>query len=61
MLRAHLLGGLALAWDDEPLPAIQSSAARSLLAFLITYRDRPHTRDLLAGTFWPDLPDATAR
>jgi DNA-binding SARP family transcriptional activator/Tfp pilus assembly protein PilF len=35
--------------------------ARSLLAYLLTYRDRPHTRDLLAGTFWPDLPDATAR
>ncbi|MCJ7737562.1 MAG: tetratricopeptide repeat protein [Anaerolineae bacterium] len=61
MLRAHLLGGLALAWDAEPLPAIQSGAARSLLSFLITYRDRPHTRDLLAGTFWPDLPDTVAR
>jgi DNA-binding SARP family transcriptional activator len=61
MLRVHLFGGLALAWDGEPLPAIPSSAARSLLAYLITYRDRAHTRDLLAGTFWPDLPDAFAR
>ena len=60
-LRVHFLGGLALAWDDQPLPPISSAAARSLFAYLIMHRDRRHTRDLLAGTFWPDLPDATAR
>jgi DNA-binding SARP family transcriptional activator len=61
MLRVHLFGGLVLAWDDDPLPTIPGKVARSLFAYLVTYRDRPHTRDLLAGTFWPDLPDATAR
>jgi hypothetical protein len=61
MLYAHRLGGLSLAWDGEPLPAIPSSAARSLFAFLITNRDRPYTRDLLTGTFWPDLPDTVSR
>jgi predicted ATPase/DNA-binding SARP family transcriptional activator len=61
MLRVHLFGGLALAWDDDPLPTIPGTVARSLFAYLVTYRDRPHTRDLLAGTYWPDLPDATAR
>ncbi len=57
----HLLGGLTLTRGDVPLPPIPNRSARSLLAYLLTYRDRPHTRDLLAGTFWPDLPDATAR
>jgi DNA-binding SARP family transcriptional activator/tetratricopeptide (TPR) repeat protein len=61
MLRVHLFGGLKLAWDDDPLPTIPGPTARSLFAYLVTYRDRSHTRDLLAGTFWPDLPDATAR
>ncbi len=61
MLRVHLFGGLALAWDEGSLPPIPGTVARSLFAYLVTYRDRPHTRDLLAGTFWPDLPDATAR
>jgi predicted ATPase/DNA-binding SARP family transcriptional activator len=56
-----LFGGLALVWDEDPLPTILGTAARSLFAYLVTYRNRPHTRDLLAGTFWPDLPDATAR
>lgn len=60
-LRIRLLGGLALAWGDTPLPPIPGTVARSLFAYLAAYRDRPHTRDLLAGTFWPDLPDADAR
>ena len=61
MLYARLFGGLDLSWDERPLPPLPGAAARSLLAYLLTYRDRPHTRDLLSGTFWPDLPDATAR
>ena len=61
MMRVHLFGGLALFLDETPLPAIPSLTARSLLAFLLTHRDRPHMRDLLAGAFWPDLPDALAR
>lgn len=60
-LQICLFGGLALSWDDRLLPPISSPLARSLLAYLVTYRDRPHTRDLLAGTFWPDLPDSVAR
>ncbi len=61
MLRVHLFGGLALAWQGDPLPTVRGTVTRCLFAYLVTYRDRPHTRDLLAGTFWPDLPDANAR
>jgi DNA-binding SARP family transcriptional activator/Tfp pilus assembly protein PilF len=61
VLRIHLLGGLDQTWDNAALPPIPSAAARSLFAYLVTYRDRSHTRDLLAGTFWPDLSDAAAR
>ena len=61
VLHIHLLGGLTLTWGAAPLPPISGAAARSLFAYMVTYRDRPHTRDLLAGTFWPDLPDAVAR
>ena len=60
-LHVQLFGGLTLAWDDQPRPPISSAVARSLLAYLVTFRDRPHARDLLAGTLWPDLPDRTAR
>lgn len=61
MLSARLFGGLDLSCDGVPPPPIPNATARSLLAYLLTYRDRPHTRDLLAGTFWPDLPDDLAR
>ena len=61
VLRISLLGGLTLTWDEVPLPPLSGMAARSLFGYLVTHRDRAHTRDLLAGTFWPDLPDAVAR
>lgn len=61
MLRARLFGGLMLRWDGGSLPPIAGTVPRSLLAYLLTYRDRAHTRSLLAGTFWPDLPEEVAR
>jgi DNA-binding SARP family transcriptional activator len=61
VLESSMLGGLTLKQDDVALPPIARKSARSLLAYLTFYRDRPHTRDLLAGTFWPNLPDAAAR
>ena len=61
LLQVRLFGGLTLTWGDAALPPIAARSARSLLAYLITSRRRAHTRDLLAGTFWPDLPDARAR
>lgn len=57
----HLLGGFSQAWSETPLSPIASLPARSLFAYLITHRDRPHTRDLLAGICWPDLSDTQAR
>ena len=61
LLRIYLFGGLTVTWEHLPLPPIPGPVNRSLFAYLATYRDRPHTRDLLAGTFWPDLPDDVAR
>ncbi len=61
MLRVHLFGGLTMAWGEQALPTPSGAAACSLLAYLLTYGDRPHSRDLLVGTFWPDLPESTAR
>ena len=60
-LEISLLGGFQLRRDGALLEPIALRAGRSLLAYLVMNRERPHTRDLLAGTFWPDLPDARAR
>ncbi|HEU4894909.1 MAG TPA: BTAD domain-containing putative transcriptional regulator, partial [Acidimicrobiia bacterium] len=60
-LRIHLFGGFLLERGEWALPPIASRAGRSLFAYLVVNRDRPLQRDLLAGTFWPDLPDSRAR
>jgi len=60
-LEISLLGGFQLRREGVLLAPISLRAGRSLLAYLVMNRERPHTRDLLAGTFWPDLPDARAR
>lgn len=58
----RLLGGFLLEGEDgRAAPPIPAAAARSLFAYLVTNRARSHTRDLLAGTFWPDLPESSAR
>lgn len=60
-LRIHLFGGLLLESGGRVLPRIPSRVGRSLFAYLVMNRDRELSRDLLAGTFWPDMPDNQAR
>jgi DNA-binding SARP family transcriptional activator len=60
-LRVHLFGGFLLERGGIALPPIASRAGRSLFAYLLMHRDRPLNRELIAGTFWPELSDARAR
>jgi len=46
--------------EEGVLPPVPSRSARSLFAYLVTNK-HAHTRDLLAGTFWPDFPENRAR
>lgn len=61
MLQIALLGGLSLAWDDQPLPPITSARARALLGYLVLNRDHLQSRTALASLLWPDLPESQAR
>lgn len=60
-LRVHLFGGFLLERGGVALPPIASRSGRSLFAYLAINRGRPVQRDLLAGLFWPDLPEGRAR
>jgi len=60
MLRLHTFGGLRIKRDGQPLQ-LPTHKARDLLAYLITLRDHPHPRPVLAGTLWPNLPEEKAR
>ncbi|MEZ5409812.1 MAG: AAA family ATPase [Acidimicrobiales bacterium] len=61
VLHVQMLGGFGLRVGERAASAMSSRPAVSLLAYLVLRRDRTHTRDLLAGKFWPDEPDAVAR
>ena len=60
MLRIYTFGGLRIEHDGQ-FVQLSTQKARDLLAYLITFRDRPHPRSVLAGTLWPDLPEDKAR
>ncbi len=60
MLRARLFGGLAAWVDDRPVPEIGGVKSRSLFAYLLVNAG-PHPRVRLAGRFWPDVLDTSAR
>ncbi len=60
MLQLYTLGELQIELDGQPL-RLPTQKARDLLAYLILHHDRALSRDLLAGTFWPDRPDPRAR
>jgi len=61
VLNVQMLGGFGLQIDGTSVKPVPSRSASSLLAFLIIHRDRAQTRDLLAGRFWPNLPEDKAR
>jgi DNA-binding SARP family transcriptional activator len=55
-LKIHLLGGFDLFCGNEALPPPATLKARSLLAYLVTHRDRACPREGLADLFWSDRP-----
>ena len=56
----RLSGGLRLELDGAPLHRPRSRRGRGLLAWLALHPG-PHARGQLAGRFWPDVLDASAR
>lgn len=60
MLRVRLVDGLRLEVDGLEIAAPRSRRARSLLAWLAAHPGM-HARSELAGRFWPDVLDQSAR
>jgi DNA-binding SARP family transcriptional activator len=60
VLTVRLCGGLQLELDGAPLALPRSRRSRSLLAWLALHPGR-HARGRLAGLFWPDVLDTSAR
>lgn len=60
MLRARLFGGLAVWIDGRRVADFAGARPRSLLAYLLMHPGR-HPRSRLAGLFWPDVLESSAR
>ncbi len=60
MLRARLFGGLRVEVGGREVPPAPGLRPRSLLAYLLLHPG-PHPRARLAGRFWPDVLDTSAR
>ncbi len=55
------LGSLQLTLDGNPLTGFDSDKVRGLLVYLVVESNRSHTREKLAGLFWPEYSERSAR
>lgn len=60
-LHIRLFGALDLHYGENPLPALESARAESLLAYLLLHREAPQPREHLAFLLWPDSTEQQAR
>jgi DNA-binding SARP family transcriptional activator len=60
-LRIRLFGGVQLSRGDAPLPPFPTQRARSLFAYLVLNRARPHARELLIDHLWGEEGSAIGR
>ncbi len=51
-IRVSLLGRFAFEIEDTRLLKIESLKAQELLCYLLLFRQRPHTREVIAETLW---------
>src|SRR5713226_7692606 len=56
----HLFGPFEVRLDGEPMPRLRSRKGQWLLALLALRRDCAVERSWLAGTLWPESPEAQA-
>lgn len=54
-LRIHLLGQLSIQQDNGPITEL-SAKSLEMLCYLLLFRDRPHTREVLATALWSETP-----
>ena len=60
-LKVRLFGGFEIQHDGQPLLQPASRRVRDLLCYLLLNRDRPQSRDHLAGQLWENFTESQAR
>jgi predicted ATPase/DNA-binding SARP family transcriptional activator len=60
-LSLTLLGSFQVTLDEKPVIGFESNKVRALLAYVAVEADRPHRREALAESFWPERQEGVAR
>lgn len=61
MFSFFLFGRFEVHWNHQPLDGFESKKVQELISYLVTYRHRPHSRELLADLLWADYPVASSK
>jgi DNA-binding SARP family transcriptional activator len=61
MLQVSLFGKFSAHHGREPVAGLDTSKVQELFCYLLLYRDRPHSREALAGLLWGDNPTEQSR
>jgi len=59
-LSLHFLGPFRAVLKGVPVEGFDSNKVRALLAYLAMERNRPHSREVLAGLLWPEQSQRSA-
>ena len=52
ILRVTLLGRFEATWDGQPVAGFEHAKARELFSYLLLYRGKPNSRELIATDLW---------
>ncbi len=61
ILEVRLFGGLRISFGARNIVKFESQKSRGLFVYLLLHRDRPFSRELLAGMYWPEQDPHSAR
>jgi DNA-binding SARP family transcriptional activator len=55
-LKIHLFGKFSVHYEGQPAQGFDAHKEQELLSYLLINRNRPHSREALAGLLWGDVP-----
>lgn len=60
-LKVKLFGAFRVWQNGQPVEGIDSGKAQELFCYLLLFRNRPHSRETLAGFLWRNRPTSQAK
>lgn len=55
-MKVHLFGKFCVSCGEQPVQGFDALKEQELLTYLLINRDRPHSREILAGLLWGEVP-----